>query len=103
MSAIEGVVAYQRWSLRGVPLYVDTQVGIECVYTLSTCTGWCPAMPGRGEKQVAQLPSFSVFWNTIFLPALRTMLCEWYYKRVIFSFSGSFSCVRMYCRCRLEH
>ena len=22
MSAIEGVVAYQRWSLRGVPLYI---------------------------------------------------------------------------------
>ena len=24
MSAIEGVVAYQRWSLRGVPLYVHS-------------------------------------------------------------------------------
>ena len=23
MSAIEGVVAYQRWSLRGVPLYTS--------------------------------------------------------------------------------
>ena len=26
MSAIEGVVAYQGWSLRGVPLYYDIKV-----------------------------------------------------------------------------
>ena len=29
MSAIEGVVAYQGWSLRGVPLYYRTEVRNE--------------------------------------------------------------------------
>ena len=36
MSAIEGVVAYQGWSLRGVPLYIDILI-IIINFPYSTC------------------------------------------------------------------
>ena len=50
MSAIEGVVAYQRWSLRGVPLYCAC-VNLALTPYLTSSVSECLTSPGPTTRR----------------------------------------------------